>query len=249
MARTLPDLQGTIRRRLLLNYRVAPDLIARFLPAPLQPATHRCWAIAGICLIRVDAVRPKGFPRFLGVDSENTALRVAVQWFEGAALKHGVYVIRRDTDQRINAWAGGRLFPGVNHLADFESLETETQLKMRVRTQDPSHHLLLHARETTHWPAESVFDNADEASAFHRAGSIGISESRVTGRYEAMELRTEGWATTIMEAAQVQSAFFNDTARFPVGTVELDHLLVMRNQPNTWHLPELPKLGDNRIRR
>lgn len=48
----LPIIQGVIARRLLINYRVAPEVIARLLPAPFRPKLVDGMAIAGICLIR-----------------------------------------------------------------------------------------------------------------------------------------------------------------------------------------------------
>jgi len=37
-------------RRLLVNYRVDPDVAATLLPAPLRPKLVNGWAVAGICL-------------------------------------------------------------------------------------------------------------------------------------------------------------------------------------------------------
>jgi hypothetical protein len=73
-----PRVHGTIRRRLLVNFRVAPDVIQRLLPAPFQPKLHHGRAIAGICLIRLEGIRPRRFPSMLGLSSENAAHRIAV---------------------------------------------------------------------------------------------------------------------------------------------------------------------------
>ena len=56
----LPTIAGVIRRRLLLNYRVEPDVLAHQIPAPFVPKLHHGSAIAGICLIRLEAIRPRG---------------------------------------------------------------------------------------------------------------------------------------------------------------------------------------------
>ena len=52
----------------------------------------------------------------MGLRSENAAHRVAVEWDEGDEgdeVKRGVYVLRRDTNSRLNAVAGGYLGVGV----------------------------------------------------------------------------------------------------------------------------------------
>src|SRR5690349_6638726 len=109
----LPVIQGVIDRRILVNYRVDPQVLAKILPPPFRPQVIHDSAMAGICLIRLRNVRPRGFPAWLGIGSENAAHRVAVEWDEGSQLRTGVYVLRRDTSSRLNILAGGRAFPGV----------------------------------------------------------------------------------------------------------------------------------------
>ena len=76
----LPALSGLIRRWILLNYRVDPDVVARVLPSNFRPKLVRGHAIAGICLIRLEQVRPKGMPAFMGMASENSAHRIPASW-------------------------------------------------------------------------------------------------------------------------------------------------------------------------
>ena len=70
----LPKVHGVIRRRLLVNFRVPPEIIQRQLPKPFVPKVHNGHAIAGICLIRLEDIRPKRFPRMLGLSSENAGI-------------------------------------------------------------------------------------------------------------------------------------------------------------------------------
>ena len=54
----------------------------------------------------------------VGMTSENSAHRIAVEWDdEEGVVKEGVFVPRRDTDSRLVALAGGRIFPGMHHLS------------------------------------------------------------------------------------------------------------------------------------
>ena len=105
----LPVINGLIRRRLLVNYRVAPKVIQPLLPEKFRPKVHEGFAIAGICLIRLEQIRVKGLPAFTGISSENAAHRIAVTWEdEGGKTQEGVYIPRRDTDSMLNQLAGGR---------------------------------------------------------------------------------------------------------------------------------------------
>lgn len=49
----LSTIQGVIDRRILVNYRVAPEVAARLFPAPFRPKLANGYAVAGICLIRL----------------------------------------------------------------------------------------------------------------------------------------------------------------------------------------------------
>ena len=55
-------MRGVIERRLLVNYRVDPEVVADQLPAPFEPELVNGYAVAGICLIRLGRLRPRSFP-------------------------------------------------------------------------------------------------------------------------------------------------------------------------------------------
>lgn len=74
----LPKIHGVIRRRMLVNFRVDPKVMQRFLPNPFRPKLLGDTALAGICLIRLEQIRPRPLPAMMGFSSENAAHRVAV---------------------------------------------------------------------------------------------------------------------------------------------------------------------------
>ncbi len=115
----LPAIKGLIDRRILVNYRVDAAVAARVLPAPFRPKLAHGYAMAGICLIRLKQMRPAFLPCNAGIGSENAAHRFAVEWDRDGRMHEGVFIPRRDTSSRLNALAGGRLFPGEHHHAHF----------------------------------------------------------------------------------------------------------------------------------
>jgi len=54
----LPTVRGIIERRMLVNFRCAPDVLAQMLPPPFRPKLVHGWGMAGICLIRLSGIRP-----------------------------------------------------------------------------------------------------------------------------------------------------------------------------------------------
>lgn len=87
-----PVMTGLLDRRMLVNYRVKPDVLAAALPLPLRPKQFDGWGIAGICLIRLKRIRPKRLPAWLGFSSENAAHRIAVESDDAGTLREGVFI-------------------------------------------------------------------------------------------------------------------------------------------------------------
>jgi hypothetical protein len=230
----LPTIQGVIRRRLLVNFRVAPEIMQRQLPARLRPKLQGDVAIAGICLIRLEEIRPKHLPRRIGIASENGAHRVAVTWEEGGRTREGVYIPRRDTSSLLNHLAGGRVFPGEHHRADFVVSDDGNRIELAMRARDDGVSVDVRGRAGTDLPATSSFGSLEEASAFFAAGSVGYSVKNDPGRLDGIKLVTSDWKVSALDVEHVHSSFFGDVERFPVGSVAFDSCLVMRNIEHEW---------------
>ena len=231
----LPVMRGVIDRRMLVNFRCEPAALQRVLPAPFRPKLVRGWGLAGICLIRLNELRPRWLSTSFGFRSENAAHRIAVEWDENGERREGVFIPRRDTDSRLNQLAGSRLFPGVHHRAQFDVCESPNRFKLDMRSEDGEARVRIIARVAEAWPGASVFANLEEASAFFAAGSLGWSVGNRPGQLDGLELRSSGWRLEPLIIERVESSFFDNTNVFRLGTVELDSALLMRGIQHEWH--------------
>ncbi|MFB7864638.1 DUF2071 domain-containing protein [Streptomyces sp. NPDC056069] len=229
-----PRLASVIERRLLVNYRVAPEAVAPLLPASLRPQIVRGHAAAGICLLRLGSVRPAWAPAAVGLRSENAAHRIAVEWDGPDGVETGVYIPRRDTGSLVNRWAGGRVFPGEHGHADFEVRETPGTLHIAYATRDGSTEVDVTAEVTERLEGSELFADLAEASAFFRAGSKGWSATRSGCSMDGMELQTDAWRIQPGRITAARSSYFDDPERFPSGSARLDSVLVMRDVPVRW---------------
>ncbi len=235
----LPVIHGLIRRRLLVNFRVDAEVMRRFLPAPFRPKLHGGYAIAGICLIRLEQIRPGWLPRFCGISSENAAHRIAVLWDEPSGeSREGVFIPRRDTGSWLNHFAGGRIFPGEHHLADFSVTDDASGISMSIRARDGKMSVRLRAHDVESLPESSCFASLAKSSAFFEAGSVGYSVTRDCCRLDGIRLRTESWQVRPLAVEHVESTFFADESVFPSGSVAFDHALIMRDITHQWHVME-----------
>ncbi len=232
----VPIITGVIKRRILVNFRIDASVMQNQLPNPFTPKLQNGYAIAGICLIRLEQVRPKRIPAAFGTSSENAAHRIAVTWQdETGACREGVFIPRRDTDSLINSLAGGRLFAGEHHRAAFDVSESDNYISLKVISADGAVRIGMSGRITDRMPPESVFSSLEEASRFFQGGSLGYSVTTDQNRLDALVLHTENWEVQPLTVSGVHSSYFSDESKFPAGSVQFDCALLMKNVLHEWH--------------
>ena len=229
----IPTIKGTIDRRILINYQVDSEVLSRFLPEPFRPKLFNGKGMAGICLIRLKNIRPKGLPGSVGISSENGAHRIAVEWTDNGVTKEGVFIPRRDTSSNLNSIVGGRIFPGVHHLAKFSVQEVGDNYFVEFTSED-GEFLSIKAKESESWNNESVFDNMQCASDFFEQGAIGYSPNKAGREFDGLELNTFSWQVRPLNVSMVKSSFFENEVIFPKGSVKFDNALLMKNIEHEW---------------
>jgi hypothetical protein len=230
----IPVLRGLIDRRILVNFRIEPEVLARLLPPPFRPQLVEGMGMAGICLIRLKQLHPRWLPAFAGIASENAAHRIAVEWDDGGEKRCGVYIPRRDSSSRLNWLAGGRLFPGVHHYSRFRVHESGEDYSVEVTNGDGTC-VAVAGRIATDLPGESVFTSLYQASEFFARGALGYSATSRPGVFDGLELRTLNWHVEPLAVQRVESSFFEDKSIFPAGSVHFDCALLMRHVEHEWH--------------
>lgn len=231
----LPTLEGVIRRRVLLNFRADPNVVAPLLPPPLEVLTYGGFAIVGVCLIGMEHLRPRGFPAALGLSSENMAHRVAIRFPTSHGMQDGVFIWRRETDQCLVTLLGGRLFPGVHQRAGFTIDDADDRLAMDVKTEDGLADVRFEAEQSGGWDADSVFPSFTDSAEFFRRGDCGFSCSLREGRLDGLQLKTHRWEMSTIRIVNMHSVFFQDGKRFAEDRIHFDCALLMRGIPHEWH--------------
>jgi hypothetical protein len=185
-------------------------------------------------------------PSWLGISSENAAHRIAVEWDHGGTVCRGVYIRRRDTNSRFNVLAGGRLFPGEHHRAEFCVNETSDRFSVTLRSHDGETNMSIRARRADSLSASSVFGSLEDASDFFQGGSLGFSPTRDPHGFQGLELRCPHWKIEPLEVDALKSSFFDDETRFPRNSIRFDCALLMRGIQHEWRCrPDLCCAGGN----
>ena len=203
----LPTIQGVIRRRILVNFRADPEVVQKRLPARFRPKLQAGYAVVGICLIRLEHLRPKLVPEFVGLSSENAAHRIAVLWDDREGRTHeGVFIPRRDTNSPVNLLLGGRAFPGEHHRAEFRVRESRAAIALSIRSADGEVAVEVEGKISYELPATSIFPSLEATSAFFEGGSLGYSLTREEGRLDGLRLKTDDWRVEPLMVSKVRSS-------------------------------------------
>lgn len=227
----IPTIHGYIDRRILINFTADPKSVEKILPFPFRPKIYKDKAIVGICLIRLKDIKPKGFPDFVGVNSENGAHRIAVEWDENGETKSGVYIPRRDTSLKLNAFVGGRLFPGKHYLAKFNVQEANGKYHIDFKSSDETE-TSIDANETKVFNENSIFGTLKNASDFFENGDLGYSPNK--NKFDGLRLKAYKWEVQPLKVSNVKSSFFENEEIFPKGSVTFDNALLMTNIEHEW---------------
>jgi hypothetical protein len=230
---TTKSVDCTIERRLLVNYRIDPDLVMAQLPVPFRPQVRSGWAVGGVCFIRLRDLRPPHVPEALGLTTENVAHRFAVEWDDHDGTHTGVYVPRRDTGSRIASIAGGRKFPGDYRLANFEVEDVGSHINIDVTSRDSVTQLSVSAHRADVLGG-ALFGSVSEAIEFFRHGSRSYSPGAKPGVLDGVDLDCPIWEAQPVSVDKMTSSLFDDPSAFPAGTCTLDSGLVMRELPVRW---------------
>ena len=226
-----PTIRATIQRRILVTYRVDPEVLVSVLPSPFRPTVVAGYGVAGICLIRLGDVRPAGLPASAGVTTENGAHRSAAEWDTADGPVAGVYIPRRDTASRLTVLLGGRTFPGWHHRARFRVEECGDAYRVEVASTDGQVEVIVAAHRAQDVTGGSGFTTVDAASAFFRCAPLGYAATPAPGVFDGVALATDGWALSPLELDELRSSYFD---ALPAGSAVPDSAFLMANLDTTW---------------
>jgi hypothetical protein len=225
------SLEGNIERRVLINYRLDPEVARRLLPQPFRPQLVDGVAVAGVCFIRLGGMRPSGLGSGRGWRGESSAHRIAVEWESEEGMQTGVYVPERHSASWLPVVVGGRVFPGTQRRARFAVREDGTSMSLALTASDAF--VAAEVDTADEWTS-TLFPTVDAASDFFREGNVAWSPARRAHEFEGLELETSAWRVTAGRADAVRSSFFD---ALPKGSAILDDVLIMRDVPVRWTTP------------
>jgi len=201
--------QGRADCRLLILYRVAPELVQSRLPAALSPVTVRGSALVALEYTRLERRATDWLPAGIAPGRDHLELRYVVERNGRKPRRTSDYVLERHTSSPLGASWAARFGHAQAHLCEARLELDEARLRLRVTSAD----------------VEQLFLSAELAGELR--GSL-FAHARA-----ARELLREPRLQPI-RVLELRARPFDDPALFPAGSASYDsayQLLESRRVP------------------
>lgn len=216
----------------VLTYAVPKERLQPLLPECLQLDTFDDrWAFLAVAMVKTKALRPKGFPRFMGNDFFLIGYRVFVRYTtsEGKRLR-GLYILKSQTDKRRMAFWGNR-FTHYNYSAtpiDFSRHGSQLSIRSRESGLDVVVDL---QNEEAALPEGSPFPSWKEARRFAGPLPFTFTYNKDTGEVLLIEGVREGWTPKPIEVVHARSGFVEG---LQLSGAVLANAFILENVPYYW---------------
>jgi hypothetical protein len=220
---------GIMARRLLVNWRVPPRAAQRALPPGVRPHLVHGHAVVGLCLVRLEKLRPARLPPLFGLASENVAVRMGVEIDTRAGPEKAVLIFHRDTNSWVNFLCAPRVGFGRQHRVRI-SVRQEKD-RTQITMSSPAHSFDVAVQPAEELSKASVFGALEEAANYFRGSEKGYSPAPAGLGWHAAKLQLFTWKLAPMRILHARSTFIE---RMFGGTASVDSAFVMRNIPHAW---------------
>ena len=215
--------RGVIERRLLVIYRLDPDVAKGLLPAPFRTRLTSGYAVAGIALAHLGRLRPAGLPPVTGLSRESATHGIAVEWESPRSLHTGVFVVHRDSAGTVP----GRHF----RRAPMFTVEERTDgLRVAYSSRDRAVQVDVDVSLATALEGSALFRDVRAAARFLELdGANRAAGAAWTPQPRGIKLSAGDGCISAARVRTAASSIFANTSVFPPGSVHLDSALVLRD--------------------
>ena len=217
---------------LVLTYAVPKEELQKFIPDCLVLDTFEDkWAFLAVAIVKTRALRPKGFPEFLGNDFMLNGYRIFVKYNTSYGKRlRGLYILKSETDKARMAVLGN-LFTNykyqttdINLTRNGEFIDvTSVKSNLRVKAKE--------SKDAVRLPKASPFGDWKEARRF--AGPLPFTFTYDGVRKEVLIIEgvREDWTPTPVEVLESQIGFVDS---LNLQGVVLANAFVVMNIPYSW---------------
>jgi hypothetical protein len=218
---------------IVFTYAVPKEQLQRLIPECLHLDTFNDqWAFIAVAMVQTKALRPKGFPKFLGSDFFLIGYRVFVR-FNNQAGKNlrGLYILGSQTDK----W-GMKFFGNIFTHHHYSKTDINQNIQNGT-TEIISHNSGAHAKitdgdgENISLPADSPFADWKEARRFAGPLPFTFTYDPAGENILIIEGVRENWKPSPVKVIEHSFAFLD---QLDLNNVRLASAFIIRNIPYYW---------------
>jgi uncharacterized protein YqjF (DUF2071 family) len=216
---------------LVLSYAVSKEELVKLIPPCLELDTFKdTWAFVAVAIVKTKALRPKGFPSFVGNNFILAGYRVFVRYktHTGKRLR-GLYILGSETDKKKMAFFGN-IFTHYNYSSkDIEMHSSETSIK--VHSVKSGLDLEVNLTGEPALPAQSPFQDWKESRRFAGPLPFTFTYNNKTNEVLIIEGVRENWAPQPVNVIKHRVGFIDS---LEVGNKVLANAFLVQNIPYYW---------------
>jgi uncharacterized protein YqjF (DUF2071 family) len=217
---------------LVLTYAVPVEELVGKIPECLSlDVFDERWAFVAVAMVKTKALRPKGFPAFMGSDFILTGYRVFVRYSTTAGKRlRGLYILKSETDSKRMSVLGN-IFTHYNYGTCPMRFERDAQ-KISVISETSGLEVLVSLENTeAALPAGSPFANWKEARRY--AGPLPFTFTYDALRKEVLIIEgvRENWTPQPVEVVRAHVGFIEELG---IQQAVLANAFVIHDIPYYW---------------
>lgn len=224
---------------LVLTYAVKKEELQPLIPACVELDTFKDkWAFVAVAIVKTKALRPKGFPAFLGNDFILVGFRIFVRYVnnQGKRLR-GLYIIKSETD-KVKMSVFGNFFTHYKYQTTDIKLE-KTDDSLHVYSKKSAIHIEVATnQEAVELPQGSPFANWKEARRFAGPLPFTFTYQAKTNDVLVIEGVRQNWEPAPVKVTKNNIGFI-DSKEFK--TALLANAFLVENIPYHWKKGKVEK--------
>lgn len=220
-------------RSLVLTFAAPAAEVQALLPAPLVADTWQDeWAFLAVALVQTRALRPQGFPAFLGQDFCLVGYRAFVRYVTPAGKRlRGLYILRSETDRRRMVLLGNA-FTHYGYAPIDLSLTDTPGGGLAASSRRGDFDIAVEAPgAAVALPAGSPFASWAEARRFAGPLPFTFAVEAARRRIVIVEGVREHWQPQPVAVTRAHAGFLE---QLPISQLTLANAFLLRDVPYHW---------------
>ena len=229
--------EAFFQHSLVLTYAVPIPILAPLAGPGLQLDTYEDWGFLAIALVQTSALRPRGFPAWLGRDSFLSGYRVFTRFSRpGRQSLRGLRILRSDTD-RASMVHLGNVFTryGYRHAqVDFQVDAERLELRVKTAAREADLHVIADlAGRPAALPPRSPFRSMEDALHFAGPLPYTFSYDERTQKMAVVRGLRKAWGP-VPVAVEVKEVSYLEHAPFAGADLRLANAFYVKDIPYSW---------------